>query len=200
MAATGVRGEDLEVEITETLLMESIHEARVVLEQLKDLGVSIAIDDFGTGYCSLGYLKDLPIDVLKVDRSFVQRVETSRDDAEIVAAVIAMAHKLRMKVVAEGIESEAQLEFLRANQCDLGQGYLLGIPVPFARFVQQDAGGSLFWARTGTPVNVGVARGRAGNRRQDVGGTGRGPGGVVFGRGRGPWGRRAGLGADTCPS
>ncbi len=132
--ATGIAATDLEVEITETLLMENMEETRAVLEQLKELGMSIAIDDFGTGYCSLGYLKDLPIDVLKVDRSFVQRIESSRDDAEIVAAVIAMAHKLRMTVVAEGIESEAQLKFLRDNHCDFGQGYLLGKPLPGETF------------------------------------------------------------------
>lgn len=132
--ATGIAATDLEVEITETLLMENMEETRAVLQQLKELGMSIAIDDFGTGYCSLGYLKDLPIDVLKVDRSFVQRIESSRDNAEIVAAVIAMAHKLRMKVVAEGIETEGQLEFLRDNLCDFGQGYLLGKPTPDEAF------------------------------------------------------------------
>ena len=135
LQTSGAAATDLEVEITETLLMENMEQTRAVLEQLKALGISIAIDDFGTGYCSLGYLKDLPIDVLKVDKSFVQRVETSRHDAEIVAAVIAMAHKLRMKVVAEGIESEGQLEFLRENHCDLGQGFLLGKPLTAEAFV-----------------------------------------------------------------
>lgn len=135
LQTSGAAATDLEVEITETLLMENMEQTRAVLEQLKALGISIAIDDFGTGYCSLGYLKDLPIDVLKVDKSFVQRVETSRHDAEIVAAVIAMAHKLRMKVVAEGIESEGQLEFLRDNHCDLGQGFLLGKPLTAEAFV-----------------------------------------------------------------
>ncbi len=135
LQTSGAAATDLEVEITETLLMENMEQTRTVLEQLKALGISIAIDDFGTGYCSLGYLKDLPIDVLKVDKSFVQRVETSRHDAEIVAAVIAMAHKLRMKVVAEGIESEGQLEFLRDNHCDLGQGFLLGKPLTAEAFV-----------------------------------------------------------------
>jgi len=134
---TGIPAENLEVEITETLLMENINETRVVLEQMRELGISIAIDDFGTGYCSFSYLKDLPIDVLKIDRSFVQRVESNPDDAEIVAAVIAMAHKLRLKVVAEGIESEGQLALLRANLCDLGQGYLLGRPIPFETLVAQ---------------------------------------------------------------
>ena len=134
MDATGIAATDLEVEITETLLMENMEETRTVLEQLKALGMSIAIDDFGTGYCSLGYLQDLPIDVLKVDRSFVQRIGSSRDDAEIVAAVIAMALKLRMTVVAEGIESEGQLKFLRDNHCDFGQSYLLGKPAPGEAF------------------------------------------------------------------
>lgn len=132
--ATAVDVADLEVEITETMLMENIRETRAVLEQLKDLGISIAIDDFGVGYSSLGYLKDLPIDVLKVDRSFVQRVETKREDAEIVAAIIAMAHKLHMQVVAEGIESELQRRFLCDNGCDLGQGFLFGAPQPYPTF------------------------------------------------------------------
>jgi len=132
--ATAVDAADLEVEITETMLMENIRETRSVLEQLKDLGISIAIDDFGVGYSSLGYLKDLPIDVLKVDRSFVQRVETQREDAEIVAAIIAMAHKLHMQVVAEGIESELQRRFLCDNGCDLGQGFLFGAPQPYPTF------------------------------------------------------------------
>ena len=116
----GIDARDLEVEITETILMDNLIKTRVALEQLKDLGISIAIDDFGTGYCSLSYLKDLPIDILKVDKSFVQQVETSSKHAEIVAAVIAMAHQLRMKVVAEGIETEGQLRFLVANGCDHG--------------------------------------------------------------------------------
>jgi EAL domain-containing protein (putative c-di-GMP-specific phosphodiesterase class I) len=132
--ASAVDVADLEVEITETMLMENIRETREVLEQLKDLGISIAIDDFGVGYSSLGYLKDLPIDVLKVDRSFVQRVETQREDAEIVAAIIAMAHKLHMQVVAEGIESETQRRFLCDNGCDLGQGFLFGAPQPYQTF------------------------------------------------------------------
>ena len=133
---SGIDASGLEVEITETLLMDNVDETRVALEQLKNLGITIAIDDFGTGYCSLSYLKDLPIDILKVDPSFVQRIETSDKHAEIVAAVIAMAHKLQMKVVAEGIETEGQLRFLVANGCDLGQGFLLCKPVPFDVFAE----------------------------------------------------------------
>lgn len=116
--------------------MDNMDKTRVVLEQLKNLGSTIAIDDFGTGYCSLSYLQELPIDILKVDRSFVQRIETSDKHAEIVAAVIAMAHKLQVKVVAEGIQTEGQLRFLVANGCDLGQGFLLGKPVPFDAFAE----------------------------------------------------------------
>ncbi len=131
---SGVELRGLEVEITESVLMDNMVKTRVALEQLKTLGISIAIDDFGTGYYSLSYLKDLPIDTLKIDRSFVQRIETSSKHAEIVAAVIAMAHKLQMRVVAKGIETEDQLRFLVANGCDLGQGFLLGKPVPFDGF------------------------------------------------------------------
>jgi EAL domain-containing protein (putative c-di-GMP-specific phosphodiesterase class I) len=131
-----IDGRDLEVEIGETMLMTNLVETRVALERLKYFGVTIAIDDFGTGHYSLSYLKDLPIDILKIDHSFIQRIETSRKHAEIVAAVIAMAHKLRIKVVAEGIETQGPLRFLIANGCNLGQGYLLGKPSTFDTFVE----------------------------------------------------------------
>ncbi|MEM7252135.1 MAG: EAL domain-containing protein [Pseudomonadota bacterium] len=118
----------IELEITETMLMENLDDGCETLQELKELGVSLAIDDFGTGYSSLSYLKELPIDTLKVDRSFVQRIPTRESDEEIAAAVIAMAHKLRMSVVAEGIETKDQLNFLKRNQCEFGQGFYLGRP------------------------------------------------------------------------
>ena len=93
--------------------------------------MSVAIDDFGTGYSSLGYLKELPIDTLKIDQSFVHGIEKVASKAEIASAIIAMAHKLGLSVVGEGIETAAQLEFLRANDCDLGQGFFLGPPQAF---------------------------------------------------------------------
>ena len=121
----------LELEITESLLMEDIDKAIDILKALRSLGIALSIDDFGTGYSSFNYLKRLPIDLIKVDRSFVMDIPDDKDDMEITSAVIAMAHKLRLAVVAEGVETEAQKEFLKANHCDYAQGYLFGKPAPF---------------------------------------------------------------------
>ncbi|MDH5735889.1 MAG: EAL domain-containing protein, partial [Gammaproteobacteria bacterium] len=127
---TGFNPLNLELEITETLLMEDMDHAISVLKQLKDIGISISIDDFGTGYSSLSYLKRLPIDSLKVDRSFIIDIPEDKDDMAITAAVIAMAHKLRLKVTAEGVETQAQWNFLKRNRCDVAQGYMFGKPMP----------------------------------------------------------------------
>ncbi|NKC11727.1 MAG: EAL domain-containing protein [Gammaproteobacteria bacterium] len=117
----------VELEVTESMLMNA-PQASVNLHRLKELGVSLAIDDFGTGYSSFSYLKELPVEVLKIDRSFVQRIPETLRDAAITSAIIAMGHKLGMRVVAEGIETEQQLLFLQQNGCDIGQGFLLGAP------------------------------------------------------------------------
>ncbi|WP_415753656.1 EAL domain-containing protein [Pseudomonas leptonychotis] len=119
----------LELELTESLLMEATENTRQQLSSLKDLGLTLAMDDFGTGYSSLSYLKKFPIDVIKIDRSFIKDIPQSQDDMEITSAVIAMAHNLKLKVVAEGIETAAQLNFLRRQQCDIGQGYLFDKPI-----------------------------------------------------------------------
>ena len=116
------------LEITETALIEDA-DARPALEELAALGIHIALDDFGTGYSSLAHLRQFPVDVLKIDRSFVERVETDRREREIIAAVIAMAHVLGMTVVGEGIETTGQLRALAALGCDDGQGYLLARPL-----------------------------------------------------------------------
>lgn len=118
----------LELEITETMLMGDLDDAIHTLEALRELGVSLAIDDFGTGYSSLSHLKRLPIDLIKVDRSFVSDIPANADDMAITAAVIAMAHQLNLAVVAEGVETRAQAAFLEEQGCEFGQGYLYGRP------------------------------------------------------------------------
>ena len=128
MRETGLSPHNLEIEITETMLMGDIEAANETVHRLHDLGVGLAIDDFGTGYSSLSYLKKFPIDTVKVDRSFVMDIPESSDDKAITSAVIAMAHRLNMEVVAEGVETKEQLEFLLREGCDFAQGYLFSKP------------------------------------------------------------------------
>ncbi len=128
LAVTGLPARNLEIEVTETSLMQDPESSIRTLTALRDMGVKIAIDDFGTGYSSLGYLKRLPIDSVKLDASFVKDATRDPDDAALVMAIITLAHNLRKKVIAEGIESEEQLAFLRLLRCDEGQGYYLGKP------------------------------------------------------------------------
>ena len=122
-------GERIELELTESLLLDATDATRLQLEALKGLGLTLAMDDFGTGYSSLSYLKKFPIDVIKIDRSFIRDIPANQDDMQITAAVVAMAHSLRLKVVAEGIENAEQLTFLRRQHCDIGQGYLFDQPI-----------------------------------------------------------------------
>ena len=128
----GLTGGDLEIEITESVAMEEPERAIVQLQALRNLGIQLAIDDFGTGYSSLAYLKRLPIQVLKLDRTFVRDIETDPSDAEISAATLALAHNLGLLVTAEGVETEGQRNFLARHQCDFMQGYLFSRPVPAA--------------------------------------------------------------------
>jgi predicted signal transduction protein with EAL and GGDEF domain len=123
LAESGLEGSDLELEITESMVMNDPEQAVNTLRRLKDLGIRVAIDDFGTGYSSLAYLKRFPIDSVKVDRSFVEDIPQDVDSIAIAQAIIAMAHSLRLRVVAEGVESEAQVSFLRGEGCDEIQGY-----------------------------------------------------------------------------
>jgi EAL domain-containing protein (putative c-di-GMP-specific phosphodiesterase class I)/PleD family two-component response regulator len=127
-----IRPDRLELELTEGLLMRNVEQVVRTLAELRQLGVKLSVDDFGTGYSSLSYLKQFPLDSVKVDRSFVQDITADPDDASITRAVITMAHQLKLKVVAEGVETEGQLALLVANQCDEIQGYFFSRPVPAA--------------------------------------------------------------------
>jgi EAL domain-containing protein (putative c-di-GMP-specific phosphodiesterase class I) len=130
---TGCDAGCLELEITESLVMHNRERAVALITQLKELGVSVAIDDFGTGYSSLAYLKRFPIDSLKIDRSFVTDIPGDADNAAITQAIIAMAHNLKLRVIAEGVENAAQFRFLREHGCDEMQGYYFSRPLPEAQ-------------------------------------------------------------------
>ena len=132
---SGARPDNLRIEITESSLMKDPDEARRKMEAIKkaNLGIRIAIDDFGAGYSSLSYLSELPVDMLKIDGSFVMNLYTQRHNPKIVNTIIALAYSLHMDVVAEGVETEAQLQYLATNECRLFQGYYFGKPVPGRR-------------------------------------------------------------------
>jgi diguanylate cyclase (GGDEF)-like protein len=136
IGASGLDPSSLELEITESMVMPHGACAVAVLENLKSIGVQIVIDDFGTGYSSLAYLKRFPIDTLKVDRSFIRDIPADTSDMKITRAIIALAHGLKLKVVAEGVETADQLKFLRAHHCDSAQGYFLHRPLPEAEVTQ----------------------------------------------------------------
>jgi diguanylate cyclase (GGDEF)-like protein len=127
---SGIKPQQLELEITESLLMRNVDDTTENMKRFSAAGLRLSIDDFGTGYSSLGYLRQFPVDALKIDRSFVKDLNTSSDDAAICAAIIAMARELKLKVVAEGVETVEQLEFLRKHRCDQVQGYLISEPIP----------------------------------------------------------------------
>lgn len=126
----------LELEITEGVAMRDVERTAETLRELKHMGVRLAIDDFGTGFSSLAYLKRFPLDKLKVDQSFVRNLTTSENDAAITRAVITMGHALKLKVIAEGVESAEQLARLRESGCDEVQGHLFGPPLPPEQFAQ----------------------------------------------------------------
>lgn len=134
---TALNPASLNLELTETILMHDVEETISTLTRLRDAGVSLAMDDFGTGYSSLSYLKRLPLDTLKIDRSFVMDLENNSDDATICATIVAMAHNLGLKVIAEGVETQAQLDYLREQGCDEIQGFLISKPLPVAEFEKQ---------------------------------------------------------------
>lgn len=134
---TGLPPELLELEITEGVMARDIEHTRTLLTELKQMGVRIAVDDFGTGYSSLAYIKNLPIDVLKIDQSFVRDMLSDRSDAAIVEAIVQMGHALELELIAEGVESAEQAEALKAQGCRLMQGYHYCRPIPFSQLRQQ---------------------------------------------------------------
>ncbi len=140
----------IELEITETLLMDNMNKGMEIMKQIKEMGVSIAIDDFGTGYSSLSYLKLLPVDTIKIDREFIKDIPNSERDMQISSIIIFLAKQLNFKVVAEGVETREQSVFLKANQCDLAQGFLFGRPMPAhkALLLLESQGGSVHIAET----------------------------------------------------
>jgi diguanylate cyclase (GGDEF)-like protein/PAS domain S-box-containing protein len=133
--AAGLHPRFLNLEITESLVMNDVETAIDTMNRIADLGVSFSIDDFGTGYSSLSYLKRFPVSILKVDQSFVREIPNSKDDMVIARTILSMAKHLNMKTVAEGVETEAQLEFMRENHCDEIQGYYYSPPVPADKFL-----------------------------------------------------------------
>jgi diguanylate cyclase (GGDEF)-like protein/PAS domain S-box-containing protein len=133
---SGLEPQCLELEITESKIMKNPVISIIVLNELKAMGVRIAIDDFGTGHSSLNYLRQIPLDYVKIDRSFVMNITTSPHDTAIIKSIITLAHSLDLKVIAEGVETEQQLEFLREHECDEVQGYLFSKPVTADIFTQ----------------------------------------------------------------
>jgi diguanylate cyclase (GGDEF)-like protein len=140
LSETGMRPEHLEMEITESMVMHNAEASIAILKGLKEIGVHLSVDDFGTGYSSLAYLKNLPIEILKIDRSFVHDINganTKKGDGLLAQAIISLGHSLKLKVIAEGVEEESQLEFLKAHHCDEAQGFL------FSKAVAPEACGLL---------------------------------------------------------
>jgi CheY-like chemotaxis protein len=140
LKANGLEPRWFEVELTESVLFDNTEQVILKLQQIKQLGVKVSIDDFGTGYSSLNYLKRLPMDKLKIDRSFIRDIVTDKRDAAISRAIIAMAHHLDIRVIAEGVENEAQVALLRKSLCDEYQGYYFAKPMPADQlecFIQQ---------------------------------------------------------------
>jgi len=131
---TGLDPGSLNIEMTESGLMERAKFGSSILTSLRDRGIQVSIDDFGTGYSSLSYLRKLPIDALKIDQSFVRQISTTPDDTSIVSAIISMGRSLKLKVVAEGVESAEDVAFLHKQECDEAQGYYFSRPIPVEEF------------------------------------------------------------------
>ncbi len=153
LAETGLPATSLKLEITESAIMDDPEAAAKLLAQLRAIGIQVGIDDFGTGHSSLSYLHRFPVDTLKIDRSFVNRIEASDEHAEIVQAIVTLAHNLNMDVVAEGVETAVQSGLLRSMSCEYGQGYL------FSKPVAQDAVANLLIANKRSPIEQPVVIG-----------------------------------------
>ena len=133
---TGLAPQYLELELTESQLLDNVDSVIVTFRQLRELGVKLAIDDFGTGYSSLSYLKRFPVHYVKIDQTFIRDLSPGGEDAAITRAIIAMAHSLELKVVAEGVETQAQMDFLKSQNCDEIQGFLISRPVEASTFAE----------------------------------------------------------------
>ena len=130
MEKTKLPPEYLELEVTESVLIQSFEHNIKLVEEIRAMGIHIALDDFGTGYSSFNYLTQIPIDTLKIDKSFVDNICTNAKDCFVAETIVSLAHKLNIKVVAEGVESSDQLKLLQENSCDILQGYLFSKPLP----------------------------------------------------------------------
>jgi EAL domain-containing protein (putative c-di-GMP-specific phosphodiesterase class I) len=134
LAETGLDPASLELELTESVLMKHAASTATILQTLRERGMRVAVDDFGTGYSSLSYLRKFPIDAVKIDQSFVRQISTAGDDTTIVKAVIGMARGLKLRVIAEGVETLEEVAFLRAYRCEEAQGYYFSRPLPAQEF------------------------------------------------------------------
>jgi EAL domain-containing protein (putative c-di-GMP-specific phosphodiesterase class I) len=148
LAETGVSADRLEIEITESAAIDSLKMASATLQRFRALGLHLSLDDFGTGYSSLSYLHRLPIDTVKIDKSFVDRIGEASEDREIVRTIVDLAHRLRLEVIAEGVETEGQLQALRDLRCERAQGYL------FSRPVNTDSARTMIGTALSIPVAV----------------------------------------------
>jgi EAL domain-containing protein (putative c-di-GMP-specific phosphodiesterase class I) len=133
---TGIDPRALELELTESVLMKHAPSTATILQTLRKSGIRVAVDDFGTGYSSLSYLRKFPVDAVKIDQSFVRQISTPGEDTTIVKAIIGMARGLKLRVIAEGVETLEELAFLRAYRCEEAQGYYFSRPVPAEQFAQ----------------------------------------------------------------
>ncbi|WP_246180278.1 EAL domain-containing protein [Marinobacter changyiensis] len=148
LAQLDLAGQSLNIEITECLLLNAVTHVTAKLLSFRDAGIQVSLDDFGTGYSALSYLKRYDIDYLKIDPSFIQNLESDSNDLVLSEAIVIMAHKLGLKVIAEGVETEAQRQLLLSIGCDYGQGYLFSRPLPASKFEQliaRTAQGNELW-------------------------------------------------------